>query len=161
MEIRTATLADLDQIAAVEKACFPPAEAASVDSFRERLMVYPNHFHLMFCGPKLISFVDGFVTDEADLTDEMFADASLHNESGRWQMLFGVNTLPEYRRNGYAGQLIREMIRTAREEGRAGVVLTCKDRLLHYYATFGFIGEGPTDKSSHGGAKWNQMRITF
>ena len=161
MKIRTATIDDLDQISEVEKACFPPAEAASKEAFQKRLLVYPNHFHLMLDGPKVISFVDGFVTDEADLTDEMFADATLHRENGRWQMLFGVNTLPEYRCRGYAGQLIREMIRTAREEGRAGVVLTCKDRLLKYYSGFGFVNEGVTEKSKHGGAEWYQMRLTF
>ena len=40
-------------------------------------------------------FVDGFVTDTPDLTDEMYADASLHDAHGAWQMIFGVNTLPE------------------------------------------------------------------
>ena len=161
MEIRKATMEDLEQIAAVEKACFPPAEAATKASFKERLASYPDHFLLMFEGSKLIAFVDGFVTDEEDLTDEMFADASLHRKDGKWQMLFGVNTLPEYRRCGYAGQLIREMIGMAREEGRAGVVLTCKDQLVHYYAGFGFVNEGETVKSCHGGVKWNQMRLTF
>lgn len=33
---------------------------------------------------KLIAFVDGFVTDEPDLTDEMYAHASMHNENGAW-----------------------------------------------------------------------------
>ena len=30
---------------------------------------------------KLIAFVDGFVMDEADLTDEMY-ETSMHNENG-------------------------------------------------------------------------------
>ena len=37
MKIRTATMADLAAVAAVEKACFPPAEAATADEFRDRL----------------------------------------------------------------------------------------------------------------------------
>lgn len=52
----------------------------------------------MFEGDKLIAFLDGFVTDEPDLTDEMYAKASMHDENGAWQMLFGLNTLPEYRK---------------------------------------------------------------
>ena len=32
--------------------------------FAERLKYYSNHFWLMFDGEKLVSFVDGFVTDE-------------------------------------------------------------------------------------------------
>ena len=35
--IRTATLADLDAVAAVEAACFPAAEAASKEEFAERI----------------------------------------------------------------------------------------------------------------------------
>ena len=42
--IRTATLADLDAIAAVEAECFPPAEAASRESFAARLSSYASHF---------------------------------------------------------------------------------------------------------------------
>ena len=36
----------------------------------------------------------------------MYAKASMHDENGAWQMLFGLNTLPEYRKNGYAGELL-------------------------------------------------------
>lgn len=161
MEIRTAAINDLDAVAAVEAACFPAAEAATKEEFAERIKYYGDHFWLMLEGNKLIAFVDGFVTDEPDLTDEMYENASLHDENGAWQMIFGVNTLPEYRKNGYAGELIRRAIEDAREQGRRGLVLTCKQRLVDYYAKFGFADEGVTDKSTHGSAVWHQMRLTF
>ncbi len=161
MEIRTAAINDLDAVAAVEAACFPASEAATKEEFAERIKYYGGHFWLMLEGNKLIAFVDGFVTDEPDLTDEMYENASLHDENGAWQMIFGVNTLPEYRKNGYAGELIRRAIEDAREQGRRGLVLTCKQRLVDYYAKFGFADEGVTDKSTHGSAVWHQMRLTF
>ena len=161
MIIRKATMNDLDAISEVESECFPAAEAATKEEFRERLESYADHFLLMFDGEKLAAFIDGFVTDEPDLTDEMYENAAMHNESGKWQMIFGVNTLPEYRRRGLAGTLIREMIAEAKRQGRDGLVLTCKDRLVHYYAKFGFLNEGVSGKSTHGGAVWNQMRLTF
>ena len=161
MIIRKATMNDLDAISEVESECFPAAEAATKEVFRERLESYADHFLLMFDGEKLAAFIDGFVTDEPDLTDEMYENAAMHNESGKWQMIFGVNTLPEYRRRGLAGTLIREMIAEAKRQGRDGLVLTCKDRLVHYYAKFGFLNEGVSGKSTHGGAVWNQMRLTF
>ncbi|MDC7292094.1 GNAT family N-acetyltransferase [Butyrivibrio sp. DSM 10294] len=161
MKIRTATIEDLDAIAAVEAECFPAAEAASKEEFEDRLAYYADHFWLMFDEDKLIAFVDGFVTNEPDLTDEMYAKADMHDASGRWQMIFGVNTLPDYRKHGYAGELIRKAIDTAREQNRAGLVLTCKDELVSYYAKFGFMNEGRSDKSQHGGVAWNQMRLTF
>ena len=161
MYIRTATMDDLEAIAFVEAECFPSAEAATKEEFEDRLRHYGHHFWHMFDEDKLIAFVDGLVTKEKDLTDEMYQKAETHDESGRWQMIFGVNTIPEYRRHGYAGELIRRAIEDARNQGRAGLVLTCKDKLLDYYAKFGFVNEGKSEKSRHGGVDWNQMRLTF
>lgn len=161
MEIRHATKHDISAISEVEAKCFPPSEAASEKAFTERIENYGNHFWLMYEKDKLIAFVDGFVTDESDLTDEMFANATMHDENGAWQMIFGVNTLPEYRNNGYSSELLRRAVDEAKEQGRKGVVLTCKDKLLPFYAKLGFVDEGITDKSTHGNAVWHQMRIIF
>ena len=161
MDIRYATIEDIKAITAVETECFPPAEAATEKEFIERVRYYGNHFWLMFEQEKLIAFVDGFVTDEPDLTDEMYENASMHNENGAWQMIFGVNTLPTYRKYGYAGKLIRRAIEDAKQQGRKGLVLTCKDKLVPYYAKFGFQDEGVTDKSTHGNVVWHQMRLVF
>ena len=155
------THASMQDLAAVEAMCFPPAEAATEKDFAGRIQHYGNHFWLMFDGDQLIAFVDGFVTDEADLTDEMYANAAMHNENGAWQMIFGVNTLPQYRRHGYAERLIRQAIDEAKEQGRKGLVLTCKEKLIHYYGKLGFIDEGVSDKSTHGNVVWHQMRLTF
>ncbi len=161
MNIRYATMADLDDIASVESECFPVLEAATKEEFEQRIKYYGNHFWLMFDDDKLIAFVDGFVTDEADLTDEMYENASMHDENGAWQMIFGVNTLPEYRRCGYAKELIKKAILDARKQNRKGLVLTCKESLVPYYSEFGFVDEGITDKSTHGNVLWHQMRLDF
>lgn len=161
MQIRTATPADLAAVTAVEAACFPPAEAAGEADFAARLNAYPEHFWLLEADDgTLVSFVDGMVSDEPTLRDEMYENAALHNEHGAWQMIFGVNTLPRYRRRGYAGQLLRRAIEDARSQGRKGCVLTCKEALVHYYETFGFVSEGRS-LSTHGGAVWYDMRLTF
>ena len=94
------------------------------------------------------------------LTDEMYENASMHNEKGAWQMIFGVNTIPSYRQHGYAGELIRRAIFDAKAQHRKGLVLTCKDKLIHYYASFGFVDEGISE-SVHGNVVWHQMRLTF
>ena len=46
----------------------------------------------MFEEEKLIAFVDGMVTNQEDLTDEMYEKAEMHDEKGEWQMIFGVNS---------------------------------------------------------------------
>lgn len=160
MEIRNATINDLDKLTEVENECFPASEAASRESIAERLKHYPDHFWLMFDGDKLIAFVDGMVTDIPDLTDEMYENAAMHDENGAWQMIFGVNTIPEYRCHGYARELIQRAISDAKAQGRKGLVLTCKDRLVPYYAKFGFMNEG-VSQSVHGNVVWNQMRLVF
>lgn len=161
MTIKCAAKEDISAIAAVEAECFPAAEAATEAEFVERVNAYGNHFWLLFDAEKLIAFVDGFVTDEPDLTDEMYENAAMHNENGAWQMIFGVNTLPDHRKHGYAGELLRRAIADAKQQGRKGLVLTCKERLIPYYAKFGFQDEGVSDKSTHGNVVWHQMRLTF
>lgn len=158
--IRTATPADLEELTSVEAACFPPAEAATREEFRARLAAYPDHFWLLYDRGRLVSFANGMVTDGADLRDEMYQDASLHREDGAWQMIFGVNTIPEARRRGHAMELLRRVVDDARAQGREGLVLTCKEALLDYYARLGFVSEG-VSRSIHGGAVWYQMRLRF
>ena len=158
--IRKATTEDLDLVTHIESTCFSPAEAAPREAFKERLDHYAGQFLIAFDGDTPIGFIDGFVSDDEILTDEMFADASLHNPHGAWQMIFGLNTMPEYRNRGVGGQLIEAFIDLAREEKRKGVILTCKEEKIPYYAKFGFLNEGESE-SDHGGAKWYQMRIVF
>lgn len=176
MLIRHATLNDLQAIAAVEAACFSAAEAASADELRERLMVYPDCFWLMIddaaddakataaraatVDGRLVAFINGFVTDSPDLSDDMYADAAQHDPHGAWQMVFGVDTAPEYRHCGYASALMRRVIEDARQAGRAGLVLTCKDRLVGFYARLGYVDEGISE-STHGNVVWHQMRLRF
>lgn len=158
VKIRLATMADLDEITEMEARCFPQAEAATRKSFEKRLLAFANHFWLLEQDGKIISGINGMVTNESTLTDKMYADASMHDEDGAWQMIFGVTTLPEYQGNGYAALLMRQVITDCREQGRKGIVLTCKDRLIPFYEKFGFVNEGES-QSEHGGATWFEMRF--
>ncbi len=160
MEIKHASLCDLDALAAAETACFPPTEAASRETLAARIARFGEHFWLLYDGGTLVSFVDGMVSDDADLSDAMFGDAGLHHEAGAWQMIFGVGTVPGRRGRDCAALPLRRAVEDARLQGRKGVVLTCKAHMLGYYARFGFKDEGVCS-SSHGGAAWHQMRLTF
>ena len=160
MNIRTSTMADLSALTAVEAACFPVAEAATEADFAARLRIYPNHFWLLEQDGEVVSFVNGMVTDEPTIRDEMYGNASLHREDGAWQAIFGGNTLPDYRRRGVAGQLLTAAAEDARTAGRRGCILTCKDRLIHYYEKFGYQNQG-VSQSVHGGAVWYDMTLEF
>ena len=161
MQIRKATSADLERLTAVEQVCFPPAEAARKEDFARRLAVYPQHFWLLEDEDgTLVGFINGMATDEPLLRDEMYENADLHREDGAWQMIFGVNTVPQYRRQGCAARLMEQVISDAKAQGRKGCVLTCKDKLVHYYEKFGYQNEG-VSQSTHGGVVWYDMRLTF
>lgn len=160
MTIRTAVPSDLDTVTAIEAACFPRAEAASREELADRLRVYPNHFWLLEDGGRPVSFLNGMVTDEPAIRDELYADASLHDENGAWQAVFGVDTLPCCRGRGCAAQLMERVIADARSQGRRGCILTCKDRLIGYYEKFGYRNRG-VSASVHGGAVWFDLRLEF
>ena len=57
-------------------------------------------------------------------------------------------------------QVLERVIADAKAQGRKGCVLTCKDKLVHYYERFGFVNEG-VSQSTHGGVVWHDMRLTF
>lgn len=161
MEIRKATINDLEELTRIEAECFPATEAATKESFRGRLEVYPDFFWILENEDgKIVSFVNGMATNDKILTDEMFENPNLHDENGDWQMIFGVNTLPGFRRRGYAEKVLRKVVEDAKSAGRKGVVLTCKDRLVPFYEKIGFVNEGLSE-STHGGAVWYNMRIVF
>lgn len=160
MRIRLATMEDLNAITEVEALCFPQAEAATKESFRKRLEVFPNHFWLLVNEERIVSIVNGMSTNLEKLQDEMFEDATMHDENGAWQMIFGVETIPEYRRQGCIERLMKHVISEVHSQGRKGLVLTCKADLVPYYEKLGFVNEGESE-STHGGAVWFDMRLTF
>jgi hypothetical protein len=55
-------------------------EAATEKYFEARLRVFPDHFWLLEDSGKLIAFVNGMVTDEPAIRDEMFENAELHKK---------------------------------------------------------------------------------
>lgn len=162
MKIRNACMADLEAVAVMEKRCFPEAEAASLEAFRERIDAFGDHFWLLEAEEdgRLLGMINGMVTNEPILRDEMYENASLHDPDGAWQMIFGVETIPECRRRGYAARIMEHVIAECRMQGRKGIVLTCKEQLLSYYERFGFRNEG-ISASVHGGAVWYDMRLIF
>lgn len=160
MKIRTAMERDLKEITKVEAECFPKAEAAPMEEFRERLRIYPDHFWILEKNEKIVSFINGMVTGERTIRDEMFENARLHEKDGQWQAVFGVNTLPKYRGRGYASMLMKQVIADAKAQGRRGCILTCKEELLGFYEQFGYKNEG-ISQSVHGNAVWYDMRLEF
>ena len=159
--IRNVKAEDLDQVTEVEALCFPAAEAATEESFRKRIETFPEIFLVAENeSGKIIGFINGCVTDERTIRDEMFEDSGLHRADGMYQSVFGLDVIPEYRRQGVAADLMNHLIQTAKARGKKGMILTCKDRLIHYYEKFGYRSLGISG-SVHGGAVWYDMLLEF
>lgn len=156
--IRKGNINDIDAIADIEMKCFPAAEAASKSVIESRMNAFPSHFYVAQIDGEVIGFVNGLVSNEKTISDDMFENASFHNEKGKYQMIFGLDVLMEYRRKGIAHRLIQAMINSAKAEGRTGIVLTCKYELITFYEKMGFKKKGAS-KSIHGGAVWYDMEL--
>ena len=55
---------------------------------------------------------------------------------------------------------MKALITLAQNGGQKGVILTCKEHLIAYYAKFGFQNAG-VSQSVHGGAIWYDMLLSF
>lgn len=158
--IRKVKPEDLDAVTRVEAVCFPEAEAAPRESFRQRISTFPDSFFVAEKDGEIIGFINGCATDSRVIFDEMFADASHHREDGIYQSIFGLDVIPEYQHQGLASRLMKHLIEDAREKGRKGLTLTCKDRLIGFYERFGYKNLG-LSQSVHGGAVWYDMILEF
>ena len=167
LHIRTARAAPAQQAqdaamaAALEAICFPPEQAASPTTIAERMTHYADHFWLIEDeGGMLLTLVNGPCTHARDLSDEMYEAPTMHDPDGVWQMILGVATAPAAQGQGLATRLLRTVIETTRVHGRQGLVLTCLDDLVGFYARLGFVDEG-LSASHHDGVPWHQMRLTL
>ena len=158
--ITHATPADVPELAAIEAACFPAAEAAAAASIAERVRTYPECFWVvrdLDAGP-ILAFVNGMATNEEHLADAMYDDVTLHDPAGAWQMLFSVACTPSRRGEHLPTAALERAILDTLARGRRGLVLTCKEPLIGFYARLGFVDEG-ISASEHGGAEWHEMRL--
>lgn len=160
LTIRPVCMADLDRCAAIEAACFPPEQAASRAAIHDRIAAYPEHFLIGELNGQIIGYVMGPVIGREYITDEMFADPSCHDEKNPWQSVFSLAVHPDWQGRGYGRDLLAALIAQARRDGRRGVTLTCLDRKLAYYGSLGFAELGVSG-STHGGAVWYDMALTF
>ncbi len=151
---------DLDAIIALEQLCFPANEAASPDTIKERFQQFPECFLVAKRKGEVLGFINGACSDAKILEDAMYHDATLHNEEGKYQCVFGLDVHPDYQRQKIASKLLAHFISLAKAYGRKGMVLTCKSYLIPFYESFDFKCLG-VSKSTHGDSEWNDMLLTW
>ena len=133
MHIRQARPEDLPAIAALEARGFPPAEAASPESFAARFAVFPHCFFVAEDDGAIVGHINGCMTDFDTCRDELYHDAGLHREEAPHQAVFGLVVDPQRQHQGIGAALIP------------------------FYSSLGFRLLGRSD-SQHGQACWYDMR---
>ncbi len=159
-KIRQAMKEDISRMAEIEGICFSESEAASLDSFQKRFSAFPECFFVLESGGVVVGHINGCINNAPELPDALYSDSKLHCPQGGYQTVFGLVVDPEHQKLGYASALTKYFIETSQNRNHKGMVLTCKDHLVKFYQGFGFIHQGVSD-SSHGGAQWNDMLLTF
>ena len=156
LEIREANINDLERISKIEEICFPNAEAATKNSLEERIKAFKESFFVGEINNEVIGFINGAIIDSKTIFDELYENTNLHNPNGKYQSVFGLDVIPELRNQGIATRLMNHIIDVAKKSNREGIVLTCKDKLIHYYEKFGFKNMGVSE-SVHGNVTWYDM----
>ena len=161
-EFRNIRQDEAEQAAAIEQICFPPNEACSDRSMRERIAKAPELFLVAVDkeNGKIAGFLNGLATDESTFRDEFFTDAGLYDPNGKNVMLLGLDVLPEYRKRGLGRELVFQYLRREREKDRRMILLTCLKSKVKMYEKFGFIDRGIAN-STWGGEEWHEMSYTL
>lgn len=157
-EFRDVLPDETEQAIAIEQVCFPPNEACSPQSMRERIMAAPELFLVAVdrkCG-KIAGFFNGIATGEEAFRDEFFTDIQLLEPDGGNVMLLGLDVLPKYRGRGLARALVETYARRERKRGRKRLVLTCLPEKVKMYEKLGFVDLGIAN-SAWGGEVWHEM----
>jgi predicted N-acetyltransferase YhbS len=158
--VRTVTPVDVERCAAIEAACFPPEEAASPERVAQRATTFARGFLVAELDGVVYGMVNGAASHRPDLADEEFKALVGHEEDGANLVIFSLAVHPDFQGRSLSTALVNAYLERAREDGRRAVLLLCKERLVPYYARFGFVDRG-LSASTHGGARWHEMAVTL
>jgi ribosomal protein S18 acetylase RimI-like enzyme len=158
MIIRNVLPKDLDECYLVEISGFPPEEAATRETIKLRIDMFPQGFFVAEMEGRVIGLLNSAATDKDDISNEELKQLIGHDPSGKNLVVFALVVLPEFQKRGIANQLMSRFVEDARERKKENILLMCKQHLIAYYERMGFAHIG-LSRSTHGGAEWHEMRL--
>ena len=75
---------------------------------------------------------------------------------GGYLSVLGLVVAKDFQHQGIAGQLLNDFENIARQHACFGVTLTCRDTLVSFYESHGYINEGLSD-STHANVAWYNL----
>jgi len=157
-EFREIKSDEVERAIFIEQTCFPPNEACSLTSMKNRIEKAADYFLVAFDKETgiIAGFLNGVATNEDKFRDEFFTDISLHDVKGINVMLLGLDVMPDYRMKGLARKIVTEYSKLAVSKGCKALYLTCLDSRVSMYLKFGFEDLGIAN-STWGGEEWHEM----
>jgi ribosomal protein S18 acetylase RimI-like enzyme len=156
LNIRQATMADLEGCYLVESHAFLPSQAATKEKIKKRLELFAAGFFVAELDGQIIGMINSGAIDDDDIADEALKAMEGHEPDGRHLVIFSLAVRPEFQRQGVGGKLLHRFIERAGLLNKQKAFLLCKRRLVQYYQKFGFIDAGPS-ASTFAGFKWHEM----
>lgn len=161
-EFRSVRANEAEEVAEIEKICFPPHEVCSKKDMFERVEHAPELFLVAVDKETgtIAGFLNGLATDEEAFRDEFFTDITVHNPEGKNIFLLGLDVRPEYRRQGLARELMNQYVKREQAKGRKMLKLTCLEQKVEMYKKMGYKDEG-ISASVWGDEEWHEMSYAF
>lgn len=156
MDITPVSPADLDQILAIERAGFTPAEAGSRAQYAARIDNLRADFLVARQAGQVAGFVVGPATEEAVIADWMYKAATTSLARGGHQMILTIAVAPNFRGQGVGSRLLAAFEDHARQKGRQSVALTCLADRIPFYEKNGYRNQGQA-ASTHAGETWYNL----
>jgi GNAT superfamily N-acetyltransferase len=156
LEIRPVRPEEVARAHAIEVACYPPAEQASLARFAARQAAFPDGFLGLFEAGAMRALLSAVRSSVADLGDEEIKAETGHDPSGRDLVILSVATEAAHRRRGLGGLLLAAIALEAERLRCARLRLLCKDERIALYARHGYR-HVRRSSSTHGGAAWHEM----
>lgn len=156
MKIRNVLMDDLQELVAIENACFSKEEGATKEAFEKRIKLISDSFFVAEEGGAVIGLVNGPVIGTAYITDDLFDEIKENPATGGHQSILGLAVSPNHQNKGVASALLAHLENIAREKQRETITLTCKKELIRFYESHGYCNYGVSD-SEHGGVIWYNL----
>ena len=160
MIIRNVLPEDLEECFLVETSGFPPEEAATRETIKLRIELFPEGFFVAEIDGRVVGILNSAATDKDDISDEELKQLVGHHPDGKNMVVFALAVLPEFQKRGIASQLMSRFVEDAQQRKKENILLMCKQHLVAYYEKMGFTHVG-LSKSTHGGAEWYEMRLAL
>ncbi|KAF8530060.1 acyl-CoA N-acyltransferase [Hysterangium stoloniferum] len=141
----------------IEKAAFPPSEAASFETTRQAIQ---KLFLGAYVSPRtLVGFVNATLSRGSSLAAESMHE---HDPYGPSVCVHGIAVAEPYRRKGLGATLLTEYADRLRADPFVGstkterILLICHEQLIDFYRRSGFtlVGSSPV---THGPDPWFEM----